>query len=293
MVFVSGANGQFARAVIQNILAAGSGRSLAVGTRDVDSKYARELAAHGVSVRTADFGQPTLMRSALEGVTKALFIPTYDANTVRLQQNVNAIEAARAAGVKHVVYASFLKAESPLVEHSRLVHFPTEQAIRQSGLGFTILRHALYADILVGDLQATLDSGLLHRPGTSARCAYIAREDLGISAAQVLLREEPSGRVYTETMEQTYSGEEVASIMSEVFARPVRFQPVAAADWPRYMTDNWGVPAELSNSTVGTMRAVEAGEFDVVSRDYRAITGAPARSLRQFLEAVRSARKVA
>ena len=39
------------------------------------------------------------------------------------------------------------------------------------------------------------------------------------------------------------------------------------------MTENWGVPAELSRSTVGTMQAVEAGEFDVVSPDYRAITG--------------------
>jgi NAD(P)H dehydrogenase (quinone) len=184
MIFVSGANGQFAKAVISNILAAGRGASLAVGTRDVNSAFAIELASQGVSVRAADFRQPDLMRRALEGVEKALFIPTYDANDLRLQQNVNAIEAAQAAGVKHVVYASFLRAESALVEHSRLVHFPTEQAIRTSGLGFTILRHALYADILVGDLEATLESGLLHRPGGTARCAYISRDDLGISAAQ-------------------------------------------------------------------------------------------------------------
>jgi NAD(P)H dehydrogenase (quinone) len=289
VIFVSGANGQLARGVIRNVLAAGRGASLAVGTRDVGTPFVRELAGQGVSVRAADFRQPDLMRRALEGVTKALFIPTYDSNDQRLQQNLNAIAAARAAGVKHVVYASFLRAESALVEHSRLVHYPTEQAIRGSGLGFTILRHALYADILVGDLGSTLDSGLLHRPGGTARCAYIAREDLAISAAQVLLREEPSGRVYTETMEQTYSGVEVASIMSEVFATPVRFQPVPAADWPRYMTEHWGVPAELSRSTVGTMLAVEAGEFDMASPDYREITGTPARTMRQFLEAVRNA----
>lgn len=293
MIFVSGANGQFARAVINNILAAGRASTLVVGTRNVTSQYALELAGQGVSVREADFRRPDLMQRALEGVAKALFIPTYDANDLRLQQNLNAIEGARAAGVSHVVYASFLHAESVLVEHSRLVHFPTEQAIRKSGLDFTILRHALYADILVGDLQSTLDSGLLHRPGGTARSAYISRDDLGVSAAQVLLREEPSGRTYTETMEQTYSGNEVASLMSEVFGRPVRFQPVAASDWPRYMTDNWGVPEEVSRSTVGTMQAVAAGEFDVVSPDYRAITGAPARSMRQFLESVRVAGKVA
>jgi NAD(P)H dehydrogenase (quinone) len=289
MIFVSGANGQFARAVIGNILAEGGGAALAVGTRDVNSAFARELAQRGVSVRAADFRNPALMRAALQGVDKALFIPTYDSNALRLQQNTNALEAARAAGVRHVVYASFLKAESPLVEHSRLVHFPTEQAIRASGLDFTILRHALYADILVGDLRETLATGKLHRPGGSARSAYVAREDLGHSAARVLMRDEPSGRTYTETMEQTYNGAEVAALISEVFGTPVAFEPVAAADWPAYMTEKWGVPPEISNSTVGTMQAVAAGEFDVVTRDYREITGHAARDMRQFLVSVRDA----
>ena len=101
------------------------------------------------------------------------------------------------------------------------------------------------------------------------------------------MREEPSGGVYSETMEQTYSGEEIAALMSEVFGKPVRFDPVAGVDWPRYMTENWGVPPEISKSTVGTMRAVESGEFDVVSPDYRALAGRPARTMRQFLEGIR------
>jgi len=287
MIFVSGANGQFAHAVIRNLIAAKHANSLIVGTRNVHSAFAQELVGQGVRVREADFRRPELMRQALEGVETALFIPTYDANDQRLRQNLNAIEAARASGVRHLVYASFLRAESALAEHSRLVHYPTEQAIRESGLGFTLLRHALYADILIGDLRDTLASGLLKRPGGRARCAYIAREDLGISAAQVLARNVPAGRTYTETMEQTWSGEEIAALMSDVFKRTVRFQAIPAADWPRYMTENWGVPPELSKSTLGTMQAVEAGEFDVVSFDYREITGHPARTLREFFEATR------
>ncbi len=293
MIFVSGANGQFARAVITTILAAGRGSSLAVGTRDVNSAFARELAGQGVSVRHADFRDPDLVRRALQGMDKALFIPTYDSNDQRLRQNLNALEAARAAGVRHVVYPSFINAESARVEHSRLVHLPTEQALRASGLGFTILRHALYADILVGDLQETLASGVLRRSLGTARCAFVARSDLGFSAAQVLMREQPSGRVYSETMERTNSGGEIASLMSEVFGKPVRYQAVPSAEWPRYMTEKWGVPPELSKSTVGTMQAIEAGEFDLVSPDYREVTGRPARSMREFLESVREAREKA
>lgn len=287
MIFVSGANGQLARTVINTILEEGRGDSLAVGTRDVNSPFARELADRGVSVRHADFRDPELMRQALQGVDKALLIPTYDTNDVRLQQNLNALQAASAAGVRHVVYPSFINAESKLVEHSRLVHFPTEQALRASGLALTILRHALYADILIGDLQETLTSGVLRRCGGKARCAYVARADLGASAARVLMREEPSGRVYSETMEQTCSGDEIAALMSEVFDTPVRYEAVAAADWPRFMNQRWGVPLELAQSTAGTMLAIEAGEFDLVSPDYREITGRPARSMREFLESVR------
>lgn len=289
MIFVSGANGQFARTVISSLLEAGAGHALAAGTRDTESPFARELAARGVSVRRADYSDPLSMRRALQGVEKALFIPTYDPDEVRLGQNLNALEAAKAAGVGHVVYASFLNAESPLVEHSRLVHYPTELALAASGLGYTILRHALYADLLIGDLEETLQGGVFRRPGGDARCAYVARADLGYSAAQVLLREEPRGRVYSETMEQNYCGEEIASLMSGIFGRPVRYEPVSAADWPQYMTSKWGVPPEISRSTLGTMQAVEAGEFDVVTGDYRSITGRPARTLRQFLESVRDA----
>jgi NAD(P)H dehydrogenase (quinone) len=287
MIFVSGANGQLARAVIRTLLEAGRGHSLIVGTRDVKSAFAQELASRGVTVRHSDYRDPALMRQALQGVEKALFIPTYDTNDVRLQQNLNAIEAARAAGVRHVVYPSFINAESQLVEHSRLVHYPTEQAIRASGLDFTILRHALYADVLIGDLQQTLAGGLFQRPGGQARCAYAARADLGVSAATILMRDEPGGRTYSETMDRTYNGEEIAALMSEVFGKPVRYQSIPAAEWPRFMHERWGLPMELANSVLGTTKAIEAGEFDLVTSDYREITGHPARDMRQFFESVR------
>jgi NAD(P)H dehydrogenase (quinone) len=105
----------------------------------------------------------------------------------------------------------------------------------------------------------------------------------------VLLRDEPSGRVYTETMERTYSAAEVAQLMTEVFGKPVRYEEIPANDWPRYMTEKWGLPPELAKSTLGTMQAIAAGEFDIVSPDYREITGRPARSMREFLESVRDA----
>src|SRR5690242_8995984 len=179
MLLVSGGNGNLARSVIANLLGMTDPGNIIVTTRDPGSSHARELAGRGVSVRHGDFDTPETLGPAFAGASRALLISTYADNSDRLRQNLAALEAAKAAGVRHVLYTSFLGAgPDALSEHSQRVHWPTEQAIAGSGLGYTILRHALYADILIGDLDETLATGVLRRCGGGAACTYVARDDL-------------------------------------------------------------------------------------------------------------------
>ncbi len=291
MLMVTGANGNLGGQVIANLREMVGPAGFVAGTRDPSSPFARELTASGVAVRRADFDDPATLASAFEGVEAALIISTYAPNSERPRQNLNAIQAAGKAGVKRLAYTSFAGAgPTASADHSVQVHWPTEQAMMASGMDYTILRHALYADIMVGDLDETLATGLLRRAGGFARCAYIARDDLGLSAATVLARPGHENRVYTETMEVTLTGEEIAALMSEVFGQSVRYQAVPAGEWARYMTEHWGVPEELSKSSTGTMRAIENGEFDIATRDYEAITGRKPQTMRQFLQAVKQRR---
>lgn len=284
MLLVTGANGQLAGWVIANLLEMTDASRIAVFSRDTGSDRAKELAARGVNVREGDFDRPETLPAAMEGVEKVLVIPTYAPNSMRLQQNINALEAAKAAGVRHIVYPSFLGAgPDAMAEHSQLVHYPTEQAIQASGLTYTILRHALYADVVMTDLDKTLAQGALKWPGGDGACTYVAREDLGRSAATVLVQDGHENRIYNETMERTYTGAELAALISEVFATPVSYEAQSPEAWVEYMKDNWGVPYEIGKSTIGTMRGLENGEFDVVTDDYATITGAPPRDFRQFL----------
>ncbi len=159
-----------------------------------------------------------------------------------------------------------------------------------SGMDYTILRHALYADIMVGDLDETLATGVLRRAGGSARCCYIARDDLSLSAATVLAQPGHENRVYTETMEAALTCDDIAAVMSEVFSKPIRYEAVPSGEWAQYMTDHWGVPLELSKSSIGTMRAIENGEFDIVSHDYEKITGRKPQTMQEFLQGVAASR---
>ncbi len=292
MLMVTGANGNLGGRVIANLLEMIGPSGFVAGTRDPSSPFARELAATGVAVRRADFDDSETLAAAFDGVEAALIISTYAANSERPRQNLNAIQAARRAGVKRLAYTSFAGAgPKASADHSVQVHWPTEQAMIASGMDYTILRHALYADIMVGDLDETLATGVLRRAGGSAPCAYIARDDLGLSAATVLARPGHENRIYTETMEATLTGDEIAAMMGEVFGREIRYEAVPSEEWAEYMTEHWGVPAELSKSSIGTMRAVENGEFDIATRDYEAITGRQPQTMRQFLKTVKAGRE--
>ncbi len=291
MLLVTGANGNLGGSVIANLRKLVGPGEFAVATRNPASPFAQELASSGIAVRRADFDAPETLADAFKGIDKALIISTFSDNSVRLRQNLNALEAAKAAGVGHLVYTSFINASAGShAEHSQLVHYPTEQAITASGLAYTFLRHALYAEILVNDLDHTLATGVLARCGGDAACAYIARDDLGASAATVLASDGHENRIYTETMSETKTGVQIAQAMSDAFGQPIRYQPVAADAWPAYMSQNWNVPEEGAKSALGTMRAVESGEFDIATSDYEAITGRKARTLEQFLQDVKAAR---
>jgi NAD(P)H dehydrogenase (quinone) len=291
MLLVSGANGNLARSVIANLLRMTDPANILATTRDPDSANARELAARGVTVRHADFDAPETLGPAFAGASRALLISTYADNSERLRQNLTALEAAKAVGVRHVLYTSFLAAgPDALAEHSQLVHWPTEQAIAASGLSYTILRHALYAEFLVADLDDTLATGVLRRCGGSAACTYIARDDLGLSAGTMLASDQQENRILNETMKRTYTGDEVADAIARCFGKPVRYAAVAPEDWPAYMTEKWGLPPTLAASTVGTMRAMEAGQFDLATDDYRSVTGRSPQTLDEFLAGVRAAR---
>jgi NAD(P)H dehydrogenase (quinone) len=291
MLMVTGANGHLGGHVVANLRSLVGPSGFVAGTRDPSTAFARELAASGVEVRRTDFDDPDTLTAAFEGIEAALIISTYAPNSVRPRQNLNAIESAKRAGVRRLAYTSFAGASpTSRADHTIEVHWPTEQALIASGMEYTILRHALYADIMVGDLEETLGTGVLRRAGGSAPCAFIARDDLGVSAATVLAKAGHENRIYTETMEQTLTGAQICELMSEVFGRPIRYEAVPVEEWATYMTERWGVPVELARSSLGTMRAIESGEFDIVTSDYETITGRKPKTMREFLERIAATR---
>ena len=176
-LLVTGASGQLGRRVIELLLEAET-PNLIAASRD-PAKLA-DLAVRGVETRRADFDDPASLAVAFAGVDRLLLVSTDALNQPgrRIAQHRAAVAAAAAAGVKHVVYTSAPGAR-PQVDGGVIDdHFWTEQALAASAIpGWTILRHNLYAELLLMGAGQAVASGALYSATAGAGRAYVSRED--------------------------------------------------------------------------------------------------------------------
>jgi uncharacterized protein YbjT (DUF2867 family) len=190
------------------------------------------------------------------------------------------VDAAVAAGVGHLVYASFVGAAPDATFTLVRDHWATEEHIRASGLTYTFLRDNLYADFIA---HLAGEDGVIRGPGGDGRAAVVARDDVADAATAVLLSAGThAGHTYDLTGPAALSFAEMAEIVTAVTGRPVRYLNEAVdeayASRAGYNAPDWQVEAWVSTYT-----AVAAGELADVSTAVPDLTGRPATSLEQLL----------
>lgn len=283
-LLVTGAAGHLGRRVIAHLL---DSRNVTPGRLVAATRSPEKLAdpaAQGIEVRRLDFDDPATLGPALAGIDRMLLISTdaLDRPGRRLEQHQAAIEAARRAGVKHVVYTSMPHPESSLVLFAP-DHLGTEQALAASGLGWTVLRNNWYMENLFMALPAALASGQWHTSAADGRVGYVAREDCARVAAAVLAAETGSGQRYDVTGGESFTVEQIAAAVREITGRPLAVVPVSDEQLEQGLLAA-GVPPFLAPLLVSFDANIRAGKLDVVSDTVARLTGKPPQTLRAFLE---------
>jgi len=270
-IIVSGASGQLGGLVVEELLARGMEPErliLVSRTPETLDRYA----ALGASVRYGNFSEPESLASAYEGGDRMLLISIdTGVGAERAGLHENAVAAAAAAGVHHIAYTSFVdldRNDSPLAaDHRR-----TEQAIRESGMAWTMLRNSLYMNGIVARAARMLADGWVVRSDVGG-IAYVTREDCARAAAAVLSTDGHENRAYDITGPAVVFPQDIARATIEVTGAPIEIQdpePGAVGE-PAPSPPPGGV------------------SFAVVSTAVEDLTGRPPESVADFLAANRDA----
>ena len=285
-LFVTGASGHLGRRVVELLLEKGAGKIVA-GTRKPE-KLA-DLAARGVDVRHADFDDAKGLEAALAGVDRVLIISTdaIDRPGRRLAQHQAAVAAAARAGVKHAVYTSMPNPEtSPVVFAPD--HLGTEEALKASGMSWTITRMCWYTDFLIPTLAPAVASGQLIAATGEGGAPYVTREDCAQAAAAALASTETSNKTWNITGPAVVTYAELAKLASELTSRPVTYAPVEAAERASQLVAV-GTPEPIAKMLVSGQLAVAQGKMGTATTAVKELSGQEPMSVREFLSAHKAA----
>jgi NAD(P)H dehydrogenase (quinone) len=242
---------------------------------------ARAPQIEGSTVAVASYGDQQAALEALAGID-ALFMVSAKESVDRLEEHRIFIEAARDAGVRHVVYTSFAGAAPDATFTFARDHHATEVFLAESGMDVTLLRDNFYMDI-VGYLPGP--DGVIRGPAGTGAAAFVARADVADAIVSIL--ENPAahrGRSYEMTGVEALGLARVAELLTVAAGKTVSYyaETVEEAYQSRAVFNGaqWEVDAWVSTYT-----AIASGEMSHVSGDVELLTGRRPVTLSEFLQA--------
>ena len=291
-IIVSGASGQFGHAAASQLL--DMGEDVIALSRSTDK--VADLAARGAEVRAADFDSPDGLEDAMAGGETLLLISTTMVGQ-RPRQHGNAINAAKAAGVKHVVYTSLLgvrKPGNPSVEG--FDHIATEELLEDSGLAYTFLRNSLYAEAVATAMAIpALIAGSKMENAGNGRVPIISRDDCVAMAVAVLTQDGHENKAYEVSGPDLWTLPDAMALVSEMTGKAITIEQVDEEGMYQYF-DSIGAVRKSADLTPDTPipwasegmvtfgQSIREGFMYIDSDAVERVTGKKPRSLRSVFE---------
>ena len=216
---------------------------------------------------------------ALKGIDVLLMVSARE-NPERVEEHKSFLDAAKLAGVQHIVYTSFYGADEKATFTLSRDHAQTEAYIKELGFTYTFLRDNFYLDLFI---DIALENGEIRGPAGSGLVSAVARKDTSRVAAEILLNpKEWENQTLNLTGPEDLSMEEIATLLSRATKQIITYVDESVEEayesrkkWP---AETWEYDAWVTTYT-----AIKVGEQAGVSTDVEKVLGYPASSLLDIL----------
>jgi (4-alkanoyl-5-oxo-2,5-dihydrofuran-3-yl)methyl phosphate reductase len=263
MILVTGATGTVGREVVGQLL--GMGQGVRALTRDpskggIDSK---------VEVIPGDLMKPDTLGKAVDGVEKIFSLAT---GAQIPAQEKNLAQAAKKAGVRHVVKLSVLGAGMGSKGTIPSWHEAGERAYQESGIAWTFIRPGSFMSNARSWAATIKSQGAVFSAFGDGRFPPIHPRDIASVAVKALTSPGHEGKAYPLTGPEALSVGQQVQIISEAIGKPIRYVPVTDEAAKDGMVKS-GMPAFYADALLQLAGAVRAGGAAQVLPTVEQVTG--------------------
>ncbi|MBY8978025.1 SDR family oxidoreductase [Rhodobacteraceae bacterium NNCM2] len=239
----------------------------------------------GIEIRPGDYGDRDQLEASLRGVDAVLLVSGMDTPDARIQQHRNVIEAAKAAGVRKIVYTSIQGQEegttfSPVVQSNR----ETEADIRNSGLDWVIGRNGIYIEPDIEYIDSYRAKGEIANSAGEGKCGYTTRAELGFAYARLLTRSDHDGRT-VDLNGTPITQVQLAEYMNRAFGTDLVYRAMSSED---YVADRSAELGPFLGQIIGGIYdCIRAGIYDKAG-DFAEVAGRPHHSWEDYFAALKA-----
>ena len=226
-------------------------------------------------IRKMVYANTSEVVDALKGIDILLMVSARE-NPERVKEHKDFLDAAKLAGVEHIVYTSFYGADEKATFTLSRDHAQTEAYIKKLGFTYTFLRDNFYLDFLI---DIALENGEIRGPAGSGLVSAVARKDTSRVAAEILLNpKEWENQSLNLTGPEDLSMQEIVALLSKETSNAITYvdESIEEAYESR---KKWPAQTWEYDAWVSTYTAIKAGEQAGVSTDIEKVLGHPASNL--------------
>ncbi|MEU2090475.1 NAD(P)H-binding protein [Nocardia beijingensis] len=264
MIVITGATGTIGSEIVRQLSSRGT--AIRAVTRDPD----RADVPAGVEVARGDYTDVASMAKAMAGAEAAFVVGVLGPEYAELDRAL--IATARDAGVGRIVKLSAIGTGDPGLGRVGTWHMPGEQAARESGVDWTILRPSSFASNTLS-WAAAIRAGqpVPNMTGDAAQGVVDPRDVAGV-AVEALVSAGHAGRIYTLTGPELLTTHDLAATLATVTGHPVDVTDIPETEARAHMLAS-GMSVEFADGALAGQKYVRAGHNAIVTPDVVEILG--------------------